>query len=74
MRSEVGLFVFQAEFLPNVLSVEVHRIHRKIQDCGYVFCCLAFLDQGGHFNFPRGKIQILGRQMVQEGRDNIIEV
>lgn len=59
MRSEVGLFVLQTEFFPNVFPVEVHRIHGEMQHFGYFFGGFALLDKGSHLYLSWCEIEIL---------------
>ena len=59
MGSEVGLFVLQTEFFPNVFPVEVHRIHGEMQHFGDFFGGFPLLDKGSHLYLSRCEIEIL---------------
>ena len=74
MADEIGFFVSEAQFAPDVIAVELDGRNGHAEQVGDLLCRIALLDEGRNPGFLGGQIQILRVQISQERRDDVVEV
>jgi len=71
---EVGLLVAQAQFLAEVVAVEFHGGDGHAEQFRDLLGRPSLLDQGGHPDFLGGQVQVLRVQVLEERRDDVLQV
>ena len=69
---QVELLAPYAEFLSDVVSMGVDRVHADVQEARYFFAPLSVLDEIGHLDLSR--CQGSRRHFLDKRRDDILEV